>query len=244
MVGQLIEARELCLSVARMAVQSDETGRSAVARTEADKLAESLRPRIPSLTVHVAGAPAGATVTLTIDGETLPAAALDEPRKVNPGKHALVATADGFEPAQAEIETAEGDTKTVVVPLTALSPSELPPPSSPPPQTSSSRRNLMTAGITIGATSLVVSAVSGVVMLGKQHDLETACPGHQCPPPQWDALDSARAWGTISTVALGIALAGAAVAAYAAFEMPSTTAPRGATGPYVALDPFGVHGVF
>src|SRR5262249_44422469 len=57
MLGQLVEAREVALDVARIPVASDETERSAEARAQAAQLADALRPRIPDLTVRVTGAP-------------------------------------------------------------------------------------------------------------------------------------------------------------------------------------------
>src|SRR5258708_1177786 len=53
LVGQIVEARETCLYIARMPVAPDETEKSAEARADAAKLAEELRPRIPTLLVRV-----------------------------------------------------------------------------------------------------------------------------------------------------------------------------------------------
>lgn len=61
-------------------------------RPPADELARSLLPRIPSLQVSVTGPPAGAVVHVEIDGNALPDDAATLPAKVNPGKHAVVAS--------------------------------------------------------------------------------------------------------------------------------------------------------
>jgi hypothetical protein len=92
-VGQLVEAREAALSVARLPVASDETDRSTEARADAAKLAEDLRPRIPSVVVYVTGTPAGAEAIVIVDGERVPAPAAREPRKTNPGPHVIVVRA-------------------------------------------------------------------------------------------------------------------------------------------------------
>src|SRR5688572_2041922 len=45
-LGELVEAREILLSVGRMKVQPDETEKSTAARTEAAELAEQIKPKI------------------------------------------------------------------------------------------------------------------------------------------------------------------------------------------------------
>src|SRR5580692_1619828 len=57
--GKLVEAREVCLGIARTPVASDETEKSVDARAEAARLAEELRPRIATLVVDVTGLAAG-----------------------------------------------------------------------------------------------------------------------------------------------------------------------------------------
>src|SRR5580658_3205648 len=71
LVGKLVEAREVLLSIGRLPVQPSETARSTAARIEAARLAEDLRPRIPTLTVKITGAPASA-VTVSIDDAPIP----------------------------------------------------------------------------------------------------------------------------------------------------------------------------
>ena len=48
-LGLFVEAREVCIGIGRLAVEPDETPRSAEARKDAAKLADELRPRIASL---------------------------------------------------------------------------------------------------------------------------------------------------------------------------------------------------
>jgi hypothetical protein len=93
MVGQLVEAREVALDVARIPVAPDETERSAEARAESAHLAEALRERIPTLTVRVTDVPSGATLQVFVDGEELPTALVGEPRKLDPGAHVILVRA-------------------------------------------------------------------------------------------------------------------------------------------------------
>src|ERR1019366_10325032 len=88
--GKLVEGREVALQVARIPVASDETEKSADARAEAAKLAEDLRPRIPTLTARVSGVGPDEVMHLSIDGAAVPDVAVREPQKVNPGKHEVV----------------------------------------------------------------------------------------------------------------------------------------------------------
>jgi hypothetical protein len=115
MVGQLVEAREVALDVARIPVAADETERSAEARTEAAHLAESLRERIPTLTVHVTGAPAGAVPQVFVDGEELPAALIGEPRKLDPGAHVIAVRAPDGATAMSRATVAERDAQEVAI---------------------------------------------------------------------------------------------------------------------------------
>src|SRR5258708_4039869 len=53
--GKLVEAREVCLGIARTSVAPDETDKSSEARADAAKLAEDLKARLATLVVDVAG---------------------------------------------------------------------------------------------------------------------------------------------------------------------------------------------
>ena len=68
LLGKIAEAREVALYAARIAVASDETPKSADARVDAQKLADDLGPRIPTLAVKIAGLAAGQGAHLVIDG--------------------------------------------------------------------------------------------------------------------------------------------------------------------------------
>jgi hypothetical protein len=132
MVGQLVEARETCLSIARMSVAPDETEKSADARVAAAKLAEALRPRIPTLIVRVAGLAPGQGAHVSIDGEDVPDAAVGEPLKVDPGKHEVAVhtgEGDAARDGGATVELEEGKTGEVTITL----PPPLAPPAAPPP---------------------------------------------------------------------------------------------------------------
>src|SRR6185369_3914862 len=59
-----------------------------------------LDKRIPSIKPVVGGLAPGARAQVSVDGAVLPEAALKLGRRVNPGKHEVVATAPGHVPAR------------------------------------------------------------------------------------------------------------------------------------------------
>ncbi|MBI2394567.1 MAG: hypothetical protein HYV09_33665 [Deltaproteobacteria bacterium] len=140
MRGELVEAREVFLGVARIPVASDETKKSADARVECDKLAGDLKARIPKLKVVVEGAPPGAKLKVTVDGELIPAAALSEPRSVNPGQHVVIAKIVGGPESRTDVVLKESESKSVSI--TVEAPAVVPPkeeptvqePPAPPPK--------------------------------------------------------------------------------------------------------------
>lgn len=116
-LGHLVEAREVFLSVARLPEQAPETSRAKAARAESAQLADQLRERIPSVVVKIAGAPVN-TVSLTIDGASVPRDAVNAPRLVDPGPHIVVARADNGATATSRVELREGESHEVELDLT------------------------------------------------------------------------------------------------------------------------------
>lgn len=108
--GDLIEAREVLLSVARMKVQSDETEKSTAARAEAADLAEDVKKRIPTLSVKLRGVASDAAAQITVDGAVVPVVGLTGIRKANPGKHVVVARAGAHEETR-NVDLEEGKTR-------------------------------------------------------------------------------------------------------------------------------------
>lgn len=115
-MGHLVEAREVALEVTRF---DNSAGNAAfdTAMTEAEALAQSLEPKIPSLVINVSGPPEGAEVTVKVDAETIPQAAVSLPYKVNPGEHTVVVSAPGFGQRQQKVQVAVGQTRAVDVAL-------------------------------------------------------------------------------------------------------------------------------
>jgi hypothetical protein len=256
-VGRIVEAREVCLSLARMPIASDETGKSAEARIEAAKLADELRPRIPTLVVRVGGLAPGESAHVSIDGAPVPEAAMNEPQKVNPGKHSVVARAgEGASAREAggASEVAEGQAAEVELTIPAILPLASPPPPQSPAPAPPLARPIDDAFPTVAkigfATALVAGgagAVAGLVAINKRGLLDKACNHDLCDGTGGTAdLAAAYSWATASNI--GFALAGVGLAAGVAGLLSRghpAQAPGGvALTPWIGPGAAGVHGRF
>lgn len=115
--GLLVEARDTLLQVSRFPKDPAEKPAFTQARDEATVLADKVAERIPSLVLVVEGAPAGAIVDVKIDGVPVPPETFGAPRKLNPGLHAIVASAPGVPTLTRNVSLRERDTERVVLTL-------------------------------------------------------------------------------------------------------------------------------
>ncbi|WP_437278073.1 hypothetical protein WME90_43760 [Sorangium sp. So ce375] len=106
-LGDLVGARATALGVAASTAAPNEPEAFAYAREEAEKLAEELAGRIPSLFIRVTGLPAGASPKVTVDGVVIPPQALGFARKANPGQHSIDVEAPGHAPERRTAELKE-----------------------------------------------------------------------------------------------------------------------------------------
>jgi hypothetical protein len=258
MVGQIVEARETALSVARMPVADDETERSRKARAEAEALAEELRPRIPTLLVHIEGLVQGEPFRLLIDDVAVPPAAVGQPQKVDPGRHEMVLRAgEGAAARQvrgaAQVKEGESIEATLALPA--------PPPAGPAGPPARRREGETSAGAQGGLPVLariglgtaiaggLVGLVTGTTTLAKRVELTSECSGNTCFSGTQGARDlsTTRSWAIATDVSFGVGLAGAAVAIVSALTTGrKATPPRteGAVTPWLGPGAAGVHGTF
>lgn len=217
-LAQLLEAREVFLSIARLPVQSDEGEKSAGARTEAAQLAEQLRPRIPTLTVKVSGAPAGSPPVVTVDGVTIPVAALGAPRKLNPGSHDVTAKATGGLEQRATIELKEGESKELPLVLNATGGATETMPAKPLAEDTSGATTmnpLVYVGFGVGAAGVVTGSITGLLALSRASKVDAACGGKlTCPQSAKADVMAGRTLGTVSTIAFIVGGAGVALGVY------------------------------
>ncbi len=232
LLGELIEARDVLLSVERLPVLPSESAKGANARVEARALAEQLRERIPQIRVVFSPKP-DPMPAVKIDGTSIPAEALGVPRKLNPGSHTIVAEANGAR-SSTTVLLVEHESRVVA----------LPPPSPGSPSTPAASNGANDQGasdgpgtwfwIGIGAagTGVVVGAITGAIAITKADRLDTECLGNACPRSAESDLDTSRTMGVVSTIGFGVAAAGATIAIVAWLTRPTTgTSVRRAPNP-------------
>lgn len=261
---QPVEAREVCLAVGRIPPLAEESSRSKDARRDAARLAEAERARIGALRVTITGVPAGRQPTVSIDGAVLPPAALNEPRAVNPGVHSIVASVGGGPETRATLETREGEARDLELAVQAPPEGEEPAPApgadkgvAAPPAPPKRSSTFATASFVVAGISAGVGVFSGLLAVVGEGRLSETCDDKICGRDSWSSLDTARSWGTISTVSFVVA--GAALGAgliSALSSRPSSasasTSSRPAATPQVkpgvtpvfGLGGAGLHGSF
>ncbi len=260
LVGKLVEAREVLLSIGRLPVQSAETSRATAARAEGARLAEELRPRIPSLTVKISGAPPSA-VTVSIDDAPIPSEAL-EARPVNPGAHDVSARAGSGSPVHASVDLKEGEARDVELTIAPAAPiaqsPQTPSPAPTTPEGPSSRSGgalspVFFGGVGVAGAGLIVGAITGGLALGKASSANNACPNLTCPSEAAynstvKNVGSGRTLGDISTVSFIVAGVGAVVGVIGFIISPhdheQTAAKNGSVGPSIGLGGPGLQGTF
>ncbi len=249
-LGELVEAREVFLSVARMKVQSDETEKSAAARQESADLAEQVRTKIPTLNVKITGVPADAQPQLTIDGAPIPVVSLSAVRKANPGAHVVVAKLGGKEQKQ-DVSLAEGETKEISVALDAASATSSGTTAPPPPRggdTTTGRQisPIVWIGAGVAVVGLGVGTVTGILALGKSSTVKKECSGTTCPKSAQSDVDSGRTDATISTIGFVAGGVGVAVAAVGWFVLskPASGSSHPTVTPAFGANWLGASGTF
>jgi hypothetical protein len=248
-VGQPVEAREACLGVGRIPPIAAETQRSQDARREAARIAEELKSKLASIRVHVRGTTADRPPVVTVDGATVPPEALGEARAVDPGEHVVVARVGKGPDARVTISTREGEQLdvelTVTVPVEAPNHEPTPTGAAPPPPVERQRGNALgPVGFIAAGVFTTVGIVTGAVALNGKSDLDGKCPDKACGPADYDRLDSARTWGTVSTVTFILGGASLLVGLYGTFVASKPVKQTSRVTPVIGPLGAGVHGTF
>jgi hypothetical protein len=212
-IGKLVEAQERYLRVGRLPVGGGDADVQRKAQVDAAAELELLAPRVPNVLIELQGA-SPSDVALTIDGVAVASDLVGEPRPVNPGTHTLVATR-GDERSEAAVTLAESERKPVVLHFAggaakpvASRPAAAPAIGSPTPASATEeraggpQRTAAWLSIGVGAAGLVVGGVTGVLAIGKGHDLSSnpRCQNNACGPSQQDKVESYNSMRTISTI--------------------------------------------
>jgi hypothetical protein len=193
----------------------------------------ALETRLPKLTIRLAdGAPPGTKVLR--DHVELGAASLGTPVTLDPGAHVIVARTPSGKEQRTDLVLKEGQNESLTMSISedatpGVAPRAAPPPAAPPPQTSSSGGSSSTLGYVVGgvgAASLVVSLVTGGLVLGKKSTVQSGCDAQKfCTTDAIDAGSSGKTLSAVSTVTFVVGLAGIGLGTY--FILSSK--PDGAT---------------
>jgi hypothetical protein len=256
-LGLLLEARETLGRVVRLPSKDKEPQAFVNARKAADQLSEELAKRIPAVQLAITGLEPGQIPEVTVDNEPLPPAALNVPRKVNPGTHAIVVRSPGHE-KKVEVTVTERETKNVAVDLKDKPPE---------PKTvkmdttsvdeSSTPKILMFGGFGLAVVGIGVGSVTGLMSMSKVDDIKATCnPENKCPAEKAGDIDDAKMLGNISTLGFAAGGLGAAIGIVGLVMMSGSkesTPPAGAsaknaplvkTQPVVGAGYFGLAGTF
>jgi hypothetical protein len=252
-LGLLLEARETLGRVGRLPPKPGEPAAFTTARKQAEGLMAELGARIPSVTVVVTNAEPGQTTVLVFDNEVVPPAAAQAPRKVNPGRHTVVARSGTLEKKQ-DIDVAERESKTLTLDLKATAartePNDADPTTPRASGSSSLPKVLIYGGFGLGAIGIGVGAVTGLLSLSKVSDVKSTCQNDVCPTSSQGDIDSAKSLGTVSTIAfiaggvgVGAGILGLVLQSKESSAEPGTTAKL-LVRPEVGPTWMGLHGSF
>jgi hypothetical protein len=207
-LGRFVEAHEKYELVLREGVPDGSPKSWSRALEDAKKELDLLKPRLGWITV-VLKEPAEATVT--IDGLTVPPAAVGVKRAADPGFPEVSVTAPGYEPFKQTMTVGPGEEKSLEVSLTKLpeQPKRAAPPnvlgrSKPPNHT---RRAASYTLLGIGGAGFVVGGVAGGLFFRKRSVLADECRGEACLPAAQKRIDRYHVYGTVSMVGVGVGVA-------------------------------------
>ncbi len=214
-LGRLATSWTLFQEVAQRLPLDDDRHRIAVQR------AQALEARVPRLSVHLARSER-TDIVVRRDGVALGSASLDTWLPVDPGEHVVVVSAAGHESASFVAHIGEGERTQLDVKLG-------------PPLTSSARTpgagpaapsvNHTTAYLLggLGAAALVTGVVAGVLVLDRKSTVDKNCADHLCNQAGYDAAQSGKTLGVLTTVGLVSGALGLGTATYLFLSAPTPT---------------------
>jgi hypothetical protein len=210
-------------------------------RSDWEKLANAraaaLEPKLAKLTIRVIE-PAD-KIEVSRDGTRTSPASWGVAIPVDVGTHVVQAQAPGRQPFRTSVAiNRDGDRDEVVVPkLTTQAGGSAAAPAGSAARAPSDGSSQRTMGFVvggIGVAGLAVGAITGLIALGKNNDSKQACPndGACASSDAVDAADSARQFGTISTIAFIAGGVGAALGTVLVLTAPSSSEGRASTRPH------------
>jgi hypothetical protein len=264
--GRTASAWATFREAASAAQAQGESDRTRVASARADRL----QPSLSKLTIRVAPEAAQlAGLRVTRDNNALASALFGIAIPVDPGKYHIVASADGYQSYEADIEVgANGDSKSLDVPTlkvsttpaastltlpagsaaTSEATTSVPPRNPEPAAASSHNETLRTAAYVTGAVGVVglgVGSFFGIKAISKNSDAENLCPlgNNKCSSRDAETLThDAKNAAVVSNIAFGVGAAFVigGVVLFLSSKSASPTAARVEVHPLVSRDLAGI----
>jgi hypothetical protein len=229
-MGLLKEAYETAQAVTKIPVAAKEPAPFAAARVDAQKMADELATKIPSLNIKLSDTTEGVQATTIVDGATV----APDARKafhVNPGDHTVVAKlSDGTEKTE-KVTVKEGETKEIVFSFKKeikedKEAHDAPPPTEEPQAKSKFLRPMPLTGFAIAGIGLVAGTVTGAIAISKASSAKGDCfDDVHCGPVTHDSIRLGRKMATVSNVSFAVAGVGAAIAVVGLLTGPSKPKP-------------------
>lgn len=246
-LGRFVEAHEKYELVLREGVAPDSPKSWTRALEEAKRELDALKPRLAWVTV-ILREPTEASVT--IDGVTVPPAALGVRRAADPGFPEVKATAPGYEPFKQTVTVGPGEEKSVEVTLQKL-PEQAVSQGEPSRDVyrgrpSQARRVASYVVLGIGGAGLLAGGVTGAMALKKRADLRSECVNGVCRSSSAKKISTYHTYGTISaaTLAVGVVGLGAGVVLLLTEPKPEERTTAWRVQPLVGWGVVGAQGSF
>lgn len=255
-LNHLVDATTTAIEVANSAPGPNEPALFTQARTAAQALVESLRPRVPSLTIKVE--PIGVIYELRIDSAVVPEGAHGLLYKIDPGEHVVLIQAAGYRPFSEHVTLEESQRIERRIRLVSTKPPprlETPPPTAATPRDTNLAARYQLAkpdagaagrtrgyvAIGTGGAVLLAGIITGIAAVSLSEDAKAACSGRRCPPSAEPAIDRANTLANVSNVTLPL---GALGVGYGVFELLTQLRdepqPARRAGPTLAVSPTSV----
>jgi hypothetical protein len=204
------------------------------ARERAQSVLDGAKAKIAILTITVRGPTDN--VTVTVDGQPVPAVLLERDRPTDPGEHNIEAAAPGYTKASRRIVLSAGEKQEVSLRLRIDPQATV----AAAPTTSKPNDNSTTTGKPVQKSTLSAQAITelnpsnesatnhtastilwitggavattggvfGYLALSDKRTLDSQCVNNSCPTGSKTTLDSANRYATVSTVLMGAGAAG------------------------------------
>ncbi len=260
--GRLVEGSETLRKVLREPVPADTTPAFEQARERAQVLVRDTKPKLAALTITVNGVK-DSELSVTVDGAAVPNTVLGVELPIDPGEHAIEASAAGYFPAKSRATLATGEKRSLTL---ELKPDPSAVVAKPPEAAAEKRRNgplrfesaphlapqpeaaesaggpgagktLAYVSYGVGLAGVGVGLVFGRAAMQQRDELDRECPGRVCDPQHQSRLDAAKSKGLVSTICFGVGGAGLALGTLFLLTSSSSSQASGqATPPRRAFD--------